>query len=200
MGAANAASVIVSPVSILNSPSASPGGTGTGFQAINAINQSGLTINFTSGVTGFDPYIASNPIHTNFSQSMEWFAATGETSETLDLDLGSTINLGLLVLWNEETYGVGNVEVFSSTDATFTSMTSLGSFSPIDNPLGTYPAEVFDMTDASTRYVRMTFTSVSGSVPISVGEIAFGTAVPEPSSAALLGLVSLGLLFRRSRR
>jgi hypothetical protein len=194
IGGANAATTIVSPGSILNSPN------GTTFLPVNAVNQSGLSSNFSSGVTDFNNYIASNPIHSNISNSNEWFTDGGVPTAFLDLDLGSQINLGTFVLWNEEFTGVGTVEIFSSIDATFTSLTSLGSFSPVDNPPGPYPAEVFDITDASTRYVRLSFSdSGIGNNRVAVGEVAFGTAVPEPSSLVVFGLGCMSLAFRRSR-
>ncbi|MFK7852037.1 MAG: coagulation factor 5/8 type domain-containing protein, partial [Akkermansiaceae bacterium] len=86
---------IISPNSILNSPSEVSSTSGA---AIFAIDQGGLSLNFTSGVTDFEAYFSSKPSPTIFSDQ-EWFTASGVSTASLDLDLGGTVNLERLALW-----------------------------------------------------------------------------------------------------
>ena len=48
------------------------------------VNQNGLFDTFVSGVTDFDTYIATNPLHTFQDVGFEWFSANGDTTPTVE--------------------------------------------------------------------------------------------------------------------
>lgn len=201
-GAAQAGT-ITSPTAILQNTA---GVFTSGAEVQNAFNGSGLSVGFTSGVTDFDSYIAANPTHTTSFSGKEWFSTSGGI---VDLDFGSVLNVTRLAIWNEEGgNGVGSLTVSASADTLFTTLTALGTFAPAQNPEGSaYSAQVFDLTDASTQFLRLEFAPNSGQTLFGLGEIAFDTssvaAVPVPASLPLMigALAGVAALRRgRSRR
>jgi hypothetical protein len=178
------AGAIISPIS------ATIDDGGPGFGSIDdTINQRGLTSGFTSGVTSFDTYLASNPGHTMIFAGFEWFSNFGTTGATVTYDLGAVITIDRLALWNEESSGIGTLDLLSSKDGvTFTPLAS--SLHPTDNPLTNpldsppYLADVFAFPPAAARFVRFVASDSPqpnpGSFPsAAIGEVAFrvGTAV-----------------------
>lgn len=194
---------IVSPVSaVVNS-----GGTDPSTSIVNTLNRNGLSVGFTSGVTDFDTYLAGNPTHTLGFTNAEWFSASGTTTASVTYDLGSILLIDRLALWNEESAGIGSLNLLSSTDnVVFTPR--VAGFAPPDNPLADYPATVVNLGGAvSARYVRFDMSGCPQANPgtfagCAIGEVAFstGAAVPEPSSIFLLGLGLSGLIAARFRR
>lgn len=171
----------------------------------NTINHSGLSINFVSGVTDFDAYLALNPIHTLIADN-EWFSAEGVTSATITYDLGSVRTVDRLALWNEEFSGFGTSRVSTSLDNVGYSF--LMNINPVDSPSQQdYGAQVFGLGALTTRYVRFEISGCpqpNGDPRLlcGIGEVAFSTgaaAVPEPATATLtfLGLGALGMIRRR---
>jgi hypothetical protein len=127
------------------------GGPGVGSIA-DTFNGAGLSTNFVGGVTDFDAYLASNPTH-GAAFTTEWFTEQGVTSATVTYDLGAVLGIDRFALWNEDAAGVALFNLLGSTNGT-TFTTILSGVSPADNPVGSYPAQVFGFAAVDARYVR----------------------------------------------
>ena len=206
---------ILAPVAragVILQPASASTNMGGSFPPGNTRNQSGLSAGYTSGVTDFDAYLASNPTHNSLLFANNWISAEGSTSGNFDFALGGTFTLESFALWNLGD-GLGDnvrgFELLADDDAAFTSPTSLGTFTAAHNkgPTNATSAEVFTFSPTSAAFVRMVITSNWGGTTFTnFGEAAFEvqtspTAVPEPASLALLGAGGLGLLgYARRRR
>ncbi len=199
------AGVIIDPVGVTSNVADS----GLSYAIINTINQSGLSTGYTSGVTNFDTYLATNPSHTYLAAGFEWFAALGIDSATLIYDLGALYNVDRLAIWNEESSGIASMTVLACADSACVSTSSMGSTSSLTNwssSATSYTADVVSLTTRNTRYIELLVTGPqSGSTynAVSMGEIAFDavtTAVPEPGSLGLISAGMGGLLFLLRRR
>lgn len=200
--AANAASVIA-PVSAVVERG---GSVGELYAIENIFDQSGLSEGYEAGVTDFDEFMASGPLHSASGSGREWFSAAGETSARVVFDLGAAYTLTSLALWNEEAGGVGRLRVLT-LDGLFADVT------PRDNPSGIrfYEGERFDFAPVTTRYVVFEMSGCpqgdGAYAGCSLGEVAFGGfaavagPVPEPATWAMmiLGFALTGALVRRRR-
>ena len=112
-GAAHAsAGTIIAPVAgVINL-----GGPGFGSLS-ETFNQAGLFATYVGGVTDFDTYIATNPLHSFLFNGFEWFSNAGSSSAQVTYDFGSIFSIDALALWNEEQAGIGVLSVYGSTDA-----------------------------------------------------------------------------------
>jgi hypothetical protein len=188
------AGVIIAPVAgVINS-----GGPGFG-TLTETFNQAGLFTNYVAGVTDFDAYIALNPMHTDIFPGYEWFSNQGTTSASVTYDFGAVMPIRKLALWNEETSGIGRLDLYWSTDNVNYFALALGLL-PTDNPVADYPADVFAFTPTSARYVRFDMSECpqpdpAGFPGCAIGEVAFDKAsVPDAgSSLLLLGMGLAGL-------
>ena len=182
---------------------------GPGFGSINnTFDQSGLSAGFTSGVTDFDAYMALNPTHTVAFPGFEWFSNSGTVAATVTYDVGSIVTIARLALWNEESSGIGLLDLRSSTDGVTFSPLALG-LTPTDHALINYPADIFAFGPVSARYIRFEMSRCpqpnAASFPgCAIGEVAFdvvgGQVVPEPSTFALLGAGLLATFLTARRR
>lgn len=197
-----AGQTIIAPTSgVINS-----GGPGFG-TLTETFNQAGLFSNYVAGVTNFDAYLAGNPLHTTTFAGFEWFSNSGTTSAQVTYSFGSVVGIDRLALWNEESSGIGTLNLQSSLDGI--TFSNLGTYNPFNNPRGSnYPAEVFAFGAVNAQFVRFTMSDCPqpepGTFPsCSIGEVAFRTAsvngiVPEPSTWAimLLGFFAIGSAMR----
>jgi hypothetical protein len=176
---------------------------GTGFGSPNnVINQSGLSTTYTSLVTNFASYIASNPTHNSILNANDWISPFGTPTGNFDFGLGGTFTIDSFALWNFPTpAGVVGFQLLASADSSFSSTTSLGTFTAHPNNVGLATAvqpEVFTFAPTSAAFVRMVITSNNGDLNTGFGEAAFSvqataTATPEPASVTLAVLGALGL-------
>lgn len=214
LAAALAASTIAAPalagpfIYAPTSATINSGGPGNG--SINdTFNQSGLSTGYTSGVTDFATYLAGNPTHTVTFSGFEWFGNSGTSTASVTYDLGSVLGIGALALWNEESSGIGVLDLFGSTDGV--TFSSLGSYNPTDHGLAAYGADVFNFSTTSARYVRFDMSgcpqpNVGSFSACAIGEVAFSgtelnSGIPEPSAWALMitGFGFIGGALRRRR-
>ncbi|KQT32140.1 coagulation factor 5/8 type domain-containing protein [Sphingomonas sp. Leaf412] len=178
---------------------------GPGFGTLrDTINQAGLSSGYTAGVTDFDTYLAGNPTHTSTFSGFEWFSNDGTTSATVTYDFGASVRVDRLALWNEESSGIGRLILSGSADGV--TFSQLGIYSPTDNPVSSYPADIFSFAAVSLRYARFEMAGCPQADPgtftaCAIGEVAFRTAagVPEPATWGLmiLGFGAIGGAMRR---
>jgi len=131
---------------------------------------------------------------------------TAASDAALMLDMGSAVAVSRIGIWvgldGPGGFGFDSTdqfEVFSSADATYTTLVSLGTFNLPDDSPGT--GLIFDITNTTSRYFLLNVISLHTELPAgndhaSFGEVAF-EAVPEPSVALLGGLGLFALLRRR---
>lgn len=182
------------------------GGPGFGNIA-DTFNQNGLSTKYTANVTDFDAYIASNPRHTLLFSDAEWFSNLETKSAVVTYDLGANRGFDRFALWNEESSGIGLLNLLVSVDG-LNFATVLSGIAPFDNPLLDYGPEVFSFGTVFGRYVRLEMSNCPQPDPgafaaCAIGEIGFRAAdvgVPEPGTLALLGLGLVGVGIGRKRR
>jgi len=164
------AGVIVGPVAVTDPPGV------TTFSFANTINQSGLSVGYTSGVTDFDTYIALRPTQSGNNSII------GHTEQNppvnIDYDLGASYPLLRLAFWNNRfsgASGVRSMEIRTSQTADFSLTFLAGTLSPDDD---TANLQVFNLAASTARYVRVRVVSRAGpnGSGTAFGEIAFGTA------------------------
>lgn len=181
------------------------------FEPVYAIDQSGLSASYVSGVTDFDDFVPTTTTDNGGSSFNTWFSASGNTTGQVDFDLGGTFNIGSFAYWADP-QGIGqSINIFTllaDDNASFSSPTTLGTYNASDGPGSGPPSQnnannfgqVFEFTPTSASFVRLQILSNHGStLTTGISEAAFETVVPEPTS---LGLLGGALLFggRRSRR
>lgn len=176
-----------------------------------AINQSGLTTGYTSGVTDFDTYTATanTTLSSGGSSFMIWFSTANTTTGNFDFDLGGLSTIESFALWNDPQsagQGVNSFNLLADDNAGFSSPTLLGSFSAVEGLGNANLAQIFSFAPTSASHVRIEILSNHGSTFVTgISEAAFEvsgvSAVPVPAAAWLLGSGLLGLVgvSRRSK-
>jgi len=171
------------------------------------IDQSGLSIGYTSGVTDLASYLAANPEHLSVPGVSGFFSNFRDPLGTYDLDLGGLFDVSRFVLWNDnDNNAVVGFNLFADDNAGFVSPTLIGAFTA-DPTLSISPdlmlPDLFSFAPVEASHIRFEITSNNGSGFFhAFGEIAFGREeavvdVPVPGSLALLGIGGLALLRRR---
>lgn len=165
------------------------------------LNQSGLSSNYVSGVTDFATFTGSGVSH-NGGDSNSWLSSPGVYSGFVTFDLGSIFNIQRFVMWN----GTSGIDASPNGFSLETSMFSDFSVSSlVGNFIGhqsNYDATVYDLTDSTARYVRLTIDGNFGnSCCTGIGDLAFDVNdVPEPGNLALLGIGFAGLAYSRRKK
>ncbi len=172
----------------------------------NTINQSGLSLGYTSLVDDYDNYLATDPYADHGVGSNIWGASEGIRSGHIIFELGGDYYIESMALWNQ-VLDPSAIQMFSlSVDDNpgFTSPTIIGTF-VASNSLGYWPntpAQQFSFDTTAASFVRMDILSTWSptSWAASFNEVAFETtSIPEPSSLVLLVIGSAGGWFIRRR-
>jgi hypothetical protein len=167
------------------------GGTATGSDIRDIINQNGLAYGFLSGITDFDSYLTSTPPpgHTVTAAHFEWFSTSNIARVTFDL--GKMYSVERLAVWEEENRGTGTFDLYYSTDGlTFVPLAYGLTPNPNVYTTGSYEANVFSFPATNTRYIRLDmpnclipYGSSLHNTNCSIGEVAFEVN-PSPSPVA----------------
>lgn len=177
-----------------------------------AIDQSGLSASYVSGVTDFDAYVAATRTVAGGSSFNTWFSSAGLTTGSFDFALGGPRTISAFALWTDPQptphQGIRAFTLIAGSDAAFTTPTLLGSYVAAEGAGdATNVGQVFAFAPTSASYVRMEILSNYGSTFVTgMVEGAFrlapaATVTPEPTSVVLVGggLLSLAALRRRRR-
>ena len=175
------------------------------FSFDRTIDQSGLLIGYTSGITDFDTYVALLPKHAGNTSPPNFAASFSLPQQDVDFDLGAAYDVQKLAFWNypfSGSAGVTGVQVFTANSPSFSGAVFQGQFNPADDAVNNLnTVQVLDIADAFARYVRLRITATASSNGTGFSEVAFAVAVPEPIAITHVAVASVLLLgaFRRIR-
>ncbi len=184
----------------INAISSPQGDFGSPFALVNAINQSGLSAGYTSGVTDFASYTAG-ATHSSPGSINSGFTNTRSLPQIFSLDIGSMQTIDGFAIWaNENPGSLTSFNLWADTDNNFGNGVGslLGSFN-VSGSSTISSADVGSFLAVSTQYLHIDATAPSDLI-VGIGEFALrsaAAAVPEPTSLALLTIGLLGLGFKR---
>ncbi len=173
---------------------------------IYAIDKSGLSANYVSGVTDFATYVATTTSVAGGSSFNTWFSSQGVLTGNFDFALGSAQTIQSFVMWDDPQAGLQGVNSFTllaSDTSSFVTSTNLGTFTALDTDIH---AQVFNFAPTTASFVRMQINSNFGSTFVTgFVEGAFQTgsptaAVPEPITITLFGAGLVGAAAMRRRK
>ncbi len=194
------AATIIAADSVTSSISAH----GYGYELGYIIDQSGLSASYTSGVTDFASFVGSTTSTTaSYADDTSTLHMNAHLGVDFDFVFGSAFAFTKFALWNDNDHqGIGDFSLYSSADATFSTLTLLTSDTATYGPNGydnSLTAQSFSFGPTNTQYLRLSAVPSSSSI-LNFGEVAFGgeaSAIPIPATiwlfgTALIGLVGLG--------
>ena len=188
-------------ISAISSPQ---GDFGSLFALDNAINQSGLSVGYTSGVTNFASYVASTT-HASEASFNSGFTRTVGLPQIFSFDIGSVQAVDGFAIWATDNLGsVTAFNLYADNDNNFGNGVGslLGAFNVSGESALSF-ADVRSFSAVSTRYLQLQ-VNAPADFNAGIGEFALrkaSTTVPEPSTYAMMGagLLALGLISRRRR-
>lgn len=194
----------VAPAGVIVQPVGASSDTSTVFGDVSHLrDQSGLSTGYTSLVTDFDAYIASNPTHNSSSLNNIWAGSRPDLGGSVDFNLGGAYTIESMALWNLGGNNPSNIlsgTLLADDNPNFSSPVVLTSFNanPNTGPAGAVLPQVIAFAPTTASWVRLDNISAldqSGGF----GEAAF-EVVPEPASLVSLCTVTSAVLLGRRRR
>jgi hypothetical protein len=175
--------------------------------AINTINGSGLSAENATGL-----HAAANNVSWSFAQGND----LKNDAESMTIDLGALYDLTDIHIWqftrnsvsNDANRGVNQFDVLVSADnSIFNEVITNANLTKALNsgglPTGNEPVQSFALVQTGVRYITIGVDSThegNSDWQGGIGEVRFeGTAVPEPTTTALLGLGGIALILRRRK-
>jgi hypothetical protein len=199
--------VIMQPTAI-----SSPQGSlnSVGYELTQILNQSGLSVGYTSSVTDFATYLGSathdsgggTTTNTGFTNT------AGGFPQQITFDLGSVFSISGLGFWATSNIGsVTQFRLFTDTDGNPNNGVSAqlgGTFNALANGGTASAGQVFSFGSTSTQFVHLYVDNTAGGTGMypGVGEVAFDADVvenPEPATMALVLMGLAGIALRRKR-
>ncbi len=201
-----AAGVIIQPKSV----TVASGGTAAGYDINNIINQSGLSKKYKSGVTDFDAYLASNPVH-SFNTG-EWLSQGPTSQARIIFDFGEIVEITGFALFNEDATSMTQINIQVGNGPNPQNGIGAALF-PVQNPFGVdYGATTSNRQAVKARYFAFNIFGCNraGSAHngCGIGEVVFNSTtpapvgvVPEPATWAMMimGFGGIGAAMRRRR-
>lgn len=194
----------------ITSPQGSFGGLGGLFELSNAINQSGLSATYTSGVTDFASFVATTTHNSNPAGFNSGFTNTQAPPGQFSLDLGAAVAIDALAFWDtQESGSVHQFRLYADTNNVFGDggLILIGTFSATGGGFGEpqpVSAQVFTFAPITTRFLHIDVINMQGGTNLipGIGELAARSAapVPEPATLTLVGLgLAVAWCYRRRR-